>query len=114
MRIERFYFDEIFAVAEDSAGVTEHIGEVVHMVHVLEGAGPVFCDEEVVAVGETEAFANVFEAVTEGPADADGFFGEGEDLFLCFMERVFGFDPVDLVEGEVGGERGIMVQFQTR
>src|SRR5256885_3691258 len=41
-------------------------------------AGPIFGDEEVIAFLVAKAFADVFEAVAVGPADADGFFGEGD------------------------------------
>ncbi len=105
--IEGFDFDDVFAVAQNGTGVTKHIGEVVNLVHVFERAGPVFRHEEVIAIFKAEAFADIFEPVAKGPADADGFFGEGEDLFFCFVERVFGLDPTDLVVGEViGQERG--------
>src|SRR4051812_10302842 len=96
-------------VPEDGAGVTHHVGELVNVVHVLEGAGPIFGDEKVIAVFEAETFADVFEAVTERPADADGFFGEGEDLLFRFVEGVFGLDPSDLVLGEVAGEEGTRI-----
>jgi len=88
-------------VADDCAGVPEHISEAVHLVHIFERAGPVACDKEVIAVGEAEAFADVFKSIGEGPADADGFFGECEDAFFGFVERIFGVDPGDLVLGEV-------------
>jgi len=104
--IERLHFDEIFAMTEDGAGVTQHVGEFVNLIHVFEGAGPIFGDEKVIAVFEPETFANVFEAVAESPADADGFFGEGENLFFGFVERVLGFNPSDLVTGEIAGEEG--------
>ena len=93
--IEGLHFDDIFAVAEDGAGVAKHVGEVVDVFHVFQGAGPVFGDEEVIAIFEAEAFANVFEGIGEGPADADGFFGESEDLLFSGMKGVFGFDPGD-------------------
>ena len=94
-------------MAEDGAGVTEQVGEVVNLVHVLESAGPVFGNEKVIAIWKAEAFANIFEAVTKCPADADGFLCEGEDLFFGFVKRVLGFDPADLIMGEVfGQERG--------
>ena len=104
--VEGLHFDEILAMVKDGAGVAEHVGEFIDLIHVFEGAGPVFGDEEVVAVFEAEAFADVFEAVAEGPADADGFFREGEDLLFCFVEWVFGFDPTDLVVSKVFGEEG--------
>ena len=69
--IERFDFDDIFAVAENGPSVTKHVGEVVNLVHVLERAGPVFRHEEVIAIFKTEAFADILEAVAKGPADTD-------------------------------------------
>ena len=114
MRIEGLDFNNVFAVAEDCAGVAEHVSEVVNLVHVFERAGPVFRHEEVVAIFKTQAFADIFETVAKGPADADGFFGEGEDLFFCFVERVFGLDPADLVVGEVIGQEGGGVDFDER
>ena len=105
-RIERFHLDQVLAVAENGAGVAQHVGEVINVVHVFEGAGPIFGDEEVIAIFEAESFADVFEAVAEGPADADGFFCEGEDLLFGFVERVFGLNPGDLVLGEIAGEEG--------
>jgi len=107
LRVEGFDFDEVFAATKDGAGEAEEVGEVVDVAHVFEGGGPVFGDEEVVAFGEAEAFANIFEAVAEGPADADGFFCEDEDADAAGMVGVFGFDPADLVGGEVFGEEGI-------
>jgi hypothetical protein len=109
--IEGFHFDEVFTVAEDGASVAHHVGEFVNVVHVFEGAWPIFGDEEVIAVFEAETFADVFEAVTESPADADRFFREGEDLLFGLVERVFGFDPGDLVSSEVAGEEGGGVDF---
>jgi len=93
--VEAFDFDKIFAVAEDRAGVTEHVGEVIDVVHVFERAGQIFGGKEVIAVAKAQAFADVFKAVAEGPADADGFFVEGEDLLFGLVEGVLGFDPGD-------------------
>ena len=106
MGIEGFYFDEVFAVAQDRTRVAHHTGEFINLVHVFEGAGPVFGDKEVISVAKAEPFADIFEAVTKCPADADGFFGEGEDLFFVFVEGVFGFDPGDLVTGEIAADEG--------
>ena len=102
-------FDPFFAVRDDRAGEIEDVAEVVNEFHVFEGAGEIFGDEEVIAFFEPEAFAYVFEAVAVGPADADGFFGEGADLAALLVELVFGFDPDDLVKGEVflEGVRGV-------
>ena len=77
-------------MADDGAGEVEEFGELVALAHVFEGAGIVFGGEEVIAVCEAEAFADVFEGVGVGPADADGFFGEGDDLFLLSWSFCFG------------------------
>ena len=79
--------------------------------HVFEGAGIIFGGEEVIAVFEVEAFADVFESVGKGPADADGFFGEGEGWFALGAPKFLGFDPVDLVRHEEFGEGGVVVYF---
>ena len=112
--IERVDLEDVLAVAEDGAGEAEHVGEVVNVVHVFEGAGIVFGDEEVIAFGEAQAFADIFEAVAEGPADANGFFGEGEGWYFGLVERVFSFDPTHLVVSEVLGQQGGGVYFDER
>src|SRR5258706_3907592 len=78
--IKGFNLEDIVAVVEDGASVTEEVGEVINVIHILEGAGPVFGDEKVITVGEAETFADVFETIAERPTDTDGFFGEGADL----------------------------------
>ena len=85
--IEAGNFEGVFAVAEDGAGEVEEAGEVVAVLHVFESGGVVFGGEEVIAVFEAEAFADVFEGVGVGPADADGFFGESEDAGLAWWKR---------------------------
>ena len=114
LRIEGLDFNNVFAVAEDCAGVAEHVSEVVNLVHVFERAGPVFGDEEVIAVWKAEAFADIFETIAKSPADADGFFGEGEDLPFSFVERVLGFDPADLVGSEIPSQKGRGIDFGER
>ena len=103
-------FDVFFAAGDDGAGVVEEVGEVIAEAHVFECAGIIFGGEEVVAVAEVKAFADVFEGVGVGPADADGFFGEGEGLAALVVDGFFGFDPVDLVRHEVAGEGGVGVE----
>ena len=70
-----------FTARDDGFGEIEDFDVGPTLVHVFEGAGIIFGDEEVIAFFEPEAFADVFEGVAKGPADADGFFGEGESLF---------------------------------
>ena len=112
--IEGFDFDDVFTMAEDGAGVTEQVGEGVNLVHVFESAGPVFGNKKVIAIWKAEAFADVFETVTKGPADTDGFFCEGEDLFFGFVKGVLGFDPADLIMGEVSGQERGGIDFYER
>ena len=109
--VEGFGFEDVLAVAEDGAGIAEHVGEGVNILHVFQGAGPILGGEEIVAFFEAEAFTNVFEAVTEGPANANGFFRESKDLPFGLMKGVFGLDPTDLVRGEVMGQKRIGVYF---
>ena len=103
-----------FAMGNDGAGQVEELGKFMNLVHVFEGAGPIFGGEEVVAFVEAEAFANVFEAVGVGPADADGFFGEGAGLFVLGVDGVLGLDPMELVGHEMFGEFGIGIQGEVR
>ncbi len=79
--IEAIDFEVVFAVRDDGAGEVEELGGGVGRLNVFEGAGVIFGGKEVIALFVTEAFADVFEGVAEGPADADGFFGESEGLF---------------------------------
>jgi len=100
--VEARDLDGLFAAGEDGFGEVKEVSELPDELHVFEGAGIIFGGEEVIAFFEAESFADVFEGVAVRPADADGFFGEGADLLALGVERVLGFDPVDLVEGEVG------------
>ena len=74
----------------------------------------VFGDEKIIATRKMEALADVFEGVAIGPADADGFFGEGHDLFALAVEVVLAFNPGDLVGHEVFGEESGAVERYTR
>ena len=114
MGIGRFNFDHVFAVAENCAGIADQVGEVINVVHILKGAGPVFGDEKVVTIREAKAFTDIFEAVAESPADADGFFGESADLFSGFVERVFGLNPTHLIGREVFGQERFGIDFDER
>ena len=99
----------IFTMGDDSAGEVEEFGEAVDLGHVFEGAGPIFGGEKVIAILDAEAFADVFEAVGVGPADADGFFGQGKDLLFGFVKGILGFDPANLITGEVFSEERVGV-----
>ena len=112
--IEAIDGEDFLAVANDRAGEVEDFGELVALPDVFEGAGIVFGDEEVIAFGEAEAFADVFEGVGGGPADADGFFGEGENGLTSGVDRVLGLDPIDLVRHEVSGEARIGLEAEGR
>jgi len=101
-------------VGDDGFGDVADVGELFGDAHVFESARIVFGGEEVIAVFETEAFADVFEGVGEGPADANGFFCESEDLLFACVERVFGENPGELVGKEVGGEEGFGVDGNER
>jgi hypothetical protein len=96
-------------VGDDCLGEVVDASELVSDTHVFERAGIVFRCEQVVATSKPESLANVFECVSVGPADADGFFGEGEDLFFLFVELVFGANPRDLVWEEEFAEERVFV-----
>src|SRR5690349_10607609 len=83
--VEAIDRDALFAVALDGAGEVEDLGELVALADVLEGAGIIFGGEEIIAVLEPEAFADIFERIGVGPADADGFFGQRNGLFALFV-----------------------------
>jgi len=93
-------------MGDDGAGEVEEVGEFVDLVHVFEGAGPVFSGKEIIAFVEAETFADVFETIGVSPADADGFFGEGIGLFVLGVNGVLAEDPMELVRHEMFGEFG--------
>ena len=105
--VEARDFEVLFTVGNDGAGEVEEVGEFVDLVHVFESAGPVFGGEEVIAFVEAEPFTDVFESVGVGPADANGFFGQGIGLFVLGVDGVLALDPVELVGHEVAGEFGV-------
>ena len=107
--VEAVEFEVILAVGENGAGEVEEGGEFPGQAHVFEGAGIIFSGKEIIAVGVAETFADVLEGVGVGPADADGFFGQGEDLLVLGVKGVFAEDPGDLVGHEVFGEEGVGV-----
>ena len=77
------------------------VGKFFCDAHVFEGAGVIFGGEEVIAIFEAQSFADIFEGVGVGPADADGFFSEGEDWLFALVERVFCVNPRDLIREEI-------------
>ena len=104
--VDRHFF---FAVGEDGTGEVKDFGKFVALADVFEGAGIIFGGEEVIAIFEPEAFADVFEGVSVGPADTDGFFGESHGLLALIVDGLFSLDPGDLVRHEVFGEFGVGV-----
>ena len=109
--IEAVDFEVIFAVTDDGAGEVEELGEAISLERVFEGTGIIFGDEEIIAPGKAKTFADVFEGIAEGPADADGFFREDEGALVPGMERFFGLDPVGLVGHEVFGQESGGIDF---
>jgi len=71
------------------------LGGGVGQLNVFEGAGVVFGGKEVIAFFMMETFADVFESVGEGPADADRLFGQGKGLFALGVHEVVGLNPMD-------------------
>jgi len=96
---------------DNGLGEIEELSKFFGLAHVFKGALIILGGEEIIALFEPQPFADVFEAVGVGPADADGFFGEGEGLFMLGMDGVFGLNPVDLVRHEVLGQSGIGIDF---
>ena len=104
-------FVELLAVTDDGAGEIKDFGELIALANIFECAGIIFGGEEVIAIFEPEPFANVFKGVGIGPADANGFFGESDDLFAVVVDRFFGLDPGELVRHEEFLEFGVGVEF---
>jgi hypothetical protein len=107
-------FEVFFAAGDDGAGEVKELSELVDLGHVFEGTGEIFGDEEVVAVFEAEPFTDVFVAVAEGPADADGLFDDGISLLALSVKGVLRLDPMYLVREKGFGEGGIGVEFDGR
>ena len=101
MIVETIDTDGFLAVADDGPSEIEDFGELVTLANIFESAGIIFGGEKIIAVLEEDAFAHVFEGISVGPADADGFFGEGNGLLLLSMDCVFGEDPINLMFHEV-------------
>src|SRR5213592_3257730 len=103
MFVEAIYGEALLTVAGDGAGEIEDFSELVALADVFEGAGIIFGCEKIIATFEPKPFADILESVGVGPADANGFFGEGEGLFVLRMDGFFGLNPRDLVRHEVFG-----------
>ena len=112
--IKSGYGKVIFTVRDDGAGEIEQLSEAITKTHEFDGGGIIFGGKEVIAFFEAEPFTDVFETIGKGPADANGFFGQGEDLVASRVERIFGLNPMDLVLDEEPGEHGIGVDFYGR
>ena len=112
--IEQIDFEVIFAVRDDGASVVEKFGGGVGRMDVLESAGIVFGDEEIIAFLVSKTFADIFEAVAKSPAYANRFFGESKGLLALSVEVVIGLNPDGLVEHEVFGKGGGAVDFDGR
>ena len=84
-------------VRKDAPGVIEELAELVAGVDVFDGGCLVFAGEKVIAARMEQTEADVFEGVSEGPTDADGFFGEAQGGVVE--------DPVELVREEDASER---------
>jgi DNA-binding NarL/FixJ family response regulator len=87
-------------VRDDGFGEVTDVGEFFGDAHVFECAGVIFRGKEVIAIFEAQSFADIFEGV--GPADADGFFSECEDLLFALVEELFCENPRDLMPGMDG------------
>ena len=113
-RIEQVDSKVIFAVRDDGASVVEKFGGGMGRMDVLESAGIVFGDEEIIAFLVSKTFADIFEAVAKSPAYANRFFGESKSLLALSVEVVIGLNPDGLVEHEVFSEGGGAVDFDGR
>ncbi len=102
--------EELLAVAGDGAGEIVDLSELVALADVFESTGIIFGGEEVIAVFEPKAFADVLERVGESPADADGFLGQGDRVFSLGVDRVFRLDPCRLVGHEMSQEGGFGIE----
>ena len=107
--VETVNFHELFTVGDNGAGEVHESGKILAEAHVFDGAGIIFGGEEIIAIRAAEAFADVFESVGVGPANANGFFGECADLLVLGAEDVVGKNPVHLVRKEVAGNEGVRV-----
>ena len=98
-------------MAGDGTREVENFGELVALADIFESTLIIFGGEEIIPVFEPEPFADVFEGVGVGPADADGLFGQGDSLFSLFVDGFFGLNPGDLVRQEVFGKAGVGIEF---
>jgi len=111
MFIEAIHRQILLTVAGNGSREVENLGEFVALTNVFECALIIFGGKEVIPVFEPEPFANVFEGVGIGPADADRFFGQRDDLLSLVVNGFFGLDPGDLVRQEMFGEAGVGIEF---
>ena len=107
--IEARDFVGFLAIGDDETSGIEKISHLSAQAHVLEGALIIFG-----AIFKAEAFADIFESVGIGPADADGFFSEGKGLLAQGMNGVFGLNPMDLIGYEEAREQGVTVDSNAR
>ena len=112
--IEARDFVGFLAVGDDETSGIEKISHLSAQAHVLEGALIIFGGKEIIAIFKAEAFADIFESVGIGPADADGFFSEGKGLLSQGMDGVFSLNPMDLVGYEEAREQGVAVDSNAR
>jgi len=66
--------------------------------------GVILRGKKVIAAFEPKPFADVFERIGVGPADADGFFGQRDGLLVLGVDGLFGLDPGNLVGHEMLGQ----------
>jgi len=111
MMVEAINGEIFFAVTGNRAGEVKNLGELVALADVFESAGIIFGGKQIITVLKPEAFANVFEGVGVGPADANGFFGESDGLPALVVDGFFGLNPGDLVRQKMFGEAGVGVEF---
>ena len=107
IRTDTIYLKEVFAVRNDGASEFEEVSKLVGKAHVFDGAGIIFGGQKIIAFREAETFANIFEGVAVSPADPNGLFADGEDLFFLSVEFVLAEDPGDLLSHEVLRKHGI-------
>ena len=101
--IEVMNFEIAFAMIEDAASEVKELNEAVSELHVLEGARPILSDEKVITIFVMKAFADIFERIGKGPADANRFFGQGEGLLVLGVHDIVGLDPNGLVRCKIFG-----------
>ena len=89
---------------QDGACEVEQFGETMGETHELQGAGMIFGCKQVIAVFELQSFADIFEGVAIGPADADGFFGQSHNAKSASAQGFLVENPAHLIRSEETGE----------